>query len=379
MLFLEELHNLPAIGETLSTCFKGGIKSRVYKDSRLENVKSILSLNFAVSEFIARFSGELPDVTNWPRIQLSTRGETIHPLVMDPEVVKKIFDSEELQLPENQLTLDRILFTFSCNNSDLGRRYLPQTCTYNIVKRGDTNIFCRELPQAMANRGGYKQELKAFTFDRYDNVFYIILFKDKASNEYVYVLFVYDSCRNKQHERVLNFPNSDTLVNLHCVVDNDIFIQADCAELIYIFDSSGNLKCRLSLEQNPSHRSGDFISLECVTNDDGIVMRTHQNVFVYTKEGKLKRTLKVKNDISEVTYNYVTSKIEILMEKQSMLGTMSYYILSYSAESDEVECLYLPVNTSVHYPLIGFYRHPTGSTVLRDHFSQAATSIAMLP
>ena len=48
MLFLEELHNLPAIGETFSTYFKGGIKSRVYKDSRLESVKSVLSLNFAI-------------------------------------------------------------------------------------------------------------------------------------------------------------------------------------------------------------------------------------------------------------------------------------------------------------------------------------------
>ena len=78
-----------------------------------------------------------------------------------------------------------------------------------------------------------------------------------------------------------------------------------------------------------------------------------------------------------MTYNYVTSKMEILMEKQSMLGTMSYYILSYSAESDEVECLYLPVNTSVHYPLIGFYRHPTGSTVLTIIGLEGGTFIFM--
>ena len=60
MLFLEELHNLPATGETFPTYFKGGIKSKVYKDSRLENVKSVLSLNFAISEFVVRFSGEIP-------------------------------------------------------------------------------------------------------------------------------------------------------------------------------------------------------------------------------------------------------------------------------------------------------------------------------
>ena len=91
MLFLEELHNLPAIGETFSTHFKGGIKSLVYKDSRLENVMSVISLNLDVSEFIARFSGELPNIATWPRIHLSTSGETIHPLVIDPFAVVDVY------------------------------------------------------------------------------------------------------------------------------------------------------------------------------------------------------------------------------------------------------------------------------------------------
>ena len=68
MLFLEELHDLPGIGQTFSTYFKGGMKSKFYKDWRLEIVKSVLSLNFAISEFVARFSGELPNMRNWPRI-----------------------------------------------------------------------------------------------------------------------------------------------------------------------------------------------------------------------------------------------------------------------------------------------------------------------
>ena len=106
--FLEELHKLPAIGETFSTYFKGEIKSKVYKDSRLENVKSVLSLNFAISKFVAKFSGELPNVLrNWPRIHLSTR-ETIHPLLLDVDVVKDIFDKEEFQPPENQITSSRL-------------------------------------------------------------------------------------------------------------------------------------------------------------------------------------------------------------------------------------------------------------------------------
>ena len=56
----------------------------IYKDSRPENVISVVSLNVDVSEFIARFSGELPNITTWPRIHLP---ETIHPLVTDPSAV----------------------------------------------------------------------------------------------------------------------------------------------------------------------------------------------------------------------------------------------------------------------------------------------------
>ena len=82
------------------------IKSRVYKDSRLENVKSVLFLNFAISEFITRFSDVLPNIRSWPRIHLPSRGEAIHPLVIDTEVVKEIFNDEEFQPPENHIILN---------------------------------------------------------------------------------------------------------------------------------------------------------------------------------------------------------------------------------------------------------------------------------
>ena len=112
------------------------------------------------------------------------------------------------------------------------------------------------------------------------------------------------------------------------MVNNDIFIHKDTESFVYICDFKGNFKSRLSLEENSSYRSGrDFISMECVTDDGGIVMRTRKNVLVYTKDGMLTRTIKVKHDIDAVTYNYVTSKIEILVKKKSSFKqSMRYYI-----------------------------------------------------
>ena len=62
-------------------------------------MKSVLSFNFAVSDFIARYSGELPDPNNWPRFRLAEK-ETIHPLFLDADVIREIFQQEKIQQPE---------------------------------------------------------------------------------------------------------------------------------------------------------------------------------------------------------------------------------------------------------------------------------------
>ena len=156
MLFLEKLHNLPAIGKTFSTHFKGGIKSKLHKDSRLDNVKSVLSLNFALSECVARFTGELPNVSNWPRIHLSTRGETIYPLAIHPLVDMEIFGTEKFQLPENQLTLDPVGFGLNYvinSKSEVLWADKDATCINIVNRSGNMKRFC-ELRQATANPKG---------------------------------------------------------------------------------------------------------------------------------------------------------------------------------------------------------------------------------
>ena len=343
-------------------------------------MKSVLSFNFAISDFIARFSGELPDVTNWPRIHLQIRGETIHPLVIDPYVVKEIFDREELQLPENQLISDKLSLKFCCINSKREVLQVDQDAScMDIANRSGRGMrsFC-EIQDATANSEGDDQHVKAFAIDRYDNVYLIIKFNDRATNKYVFVLFVYDFTGKKQHERVLHLQFEFEFllsITLKLCVNNDIFIHQNGDDSIYVFDINGNLKSRLSLERNSSyHHSEDDISMECVTDDD-IIMRTRQSVQLYTKEGKLKQTINVKNDIEAVSYNCVTSKIEILVKKESMLGMTSYHILSYS-ESNEVECLYLPIERNSRR--LRFCNHAAGPTALMIHNQRNKNHIILM-
>ena len=370
VLFLEELHNLPAIGETFSIYFKGGIKSIFYQGWRLVNVKSILSLNFAVSEFIARFSGELPNVRNWPRIHLPTRGETIHPLIIHANVVQEIFDMKfsEFQPPENHIIVNEILLIDRCIINSKGELLVVKfENEIDIINRsGDRKTFC-EVGQTTANLEGASQVVKALAIDRHDNFFLIIRFKDGISNKNVYVLCVFDSSGDKKYESLLDFLKFDvSRERMRCVVNNNNeFLIHACASdnLIYICDSTGTLKTRLTLEGNPSYHVGDSISLQCVTDQNELVMCTSKNVLVYTTEGKLKRTIKAEHVNRYVTYNYETSKIEILVRKELRIGTTtSFSILNYS-ENGEVERLNVPVKDFGVLPKV--FHHPVGPGAIR--------------
>ena len=272
MLFLEELHNLPGIGEMFTTYFKGGMKSKLYKDSRLENVKSVLSLNFAILEFVAKFSGELPNMKNWPRIHLSTGNKTIHPLFLDNDVVKKILGMEEFQSPIQGISTELLAWHFCCTNSKGQLLRIPLRYGINDVKilnkSGQVTALC-QLRQATENCNGNVQEVKALATDRHDNVFVIISFRDYTRNEKcVYVLFVFDSSGNEKCERVLDLRLSDAL-SLDCVVDNDddIIIKVRLGTGLYVCDNKGNIKSRLSLQQGGTyHLMHEFCSLECVTD-----------------------------------------------------------------------------------------------------------------
>jgi hypothetical protein len=366
MLFLEEFHNLPAIGETFSTYFKGGIKSRFYKDSRLENVKSVLSLNFAILEFVARFSGESPNVRNWPRIHLSTR-ETIHPLILDDDVVGDIFKKRLIfESLGNQIISFQIDASRYCINS---KGQLIASSYYDarvriLNRSGKMKTFCQILSTTANLEPLNKFESVALVIDRDDKVFVIKCFKDCTSGKYVFVLLVFDSSGNRQYERVLHFLERDIAKEITCVINNDgdILIHLLDAFDLYVCDKNGNFKSTLSLEKCSGDDTCHSFYCASVTNKNEIVMRSLNKVFVYTKEGKLKRTIIVKNGVGAVTYNYDTSNLEIMEDEESTFGTRQSFCIRTYSENDEVECLYLPINK--WYLKKAYCSHPTGPAAL---------------
>ncbi|CAB4031688.1 Hypothetical predicted protein [Paramuricea clavata] len=370
MLFLKELNHLPGIGETFSTYFGFTWKSIFLKTAQLENVKWVLCLNFVVSEFVATFSDELPNVQNWPRIYLSTGGHTMHPLLLNIEVVENIFPNVEFQLPENHVTSAKKDLQL-CRINSKGELVALSKCEDHhgfILKRsGELKTFCDLTNQPL--------KIDALAVDNYDNIYVLAHFpfrpfplKGDTTNVKTYVLLVFDSSGTKKCEKVLDFIQDESdYTTVNCVVnkDGDVLIHFCWKDYLYVCDSNGNKKSRLSLEHHSTSQfeRDNLTSFECVTDHNEIIMvsrktSTNNSVFVYTREGELKRTINLKYWVNAVTYNYATSKIEILVIQEPLFGTMTSYCIRSYSETGDVECLHLPETRSIWDSTI--VSHPAG-------------------
>ena len=91
LLYLQELHDLPAIRETFTVHFDGGFKSRFYKTKRSEIVASLRAINDILFDFIMNFTSMIIPGSSfkWPVIQLTNSERTEHIFVSAYEMRRK--------------------------------------------------------------------------------------------------------------------------------------------------------------------------------------------------------------------------------------------------------------------------------------------------
>ena len=105
LLFLEKLHDLPAVREIFSVYLGGGVKSIFSKAERVENVKSVMMINYVLYQFVSKFRSKYYSALAWPTIQLSDR--SFNPIWNWQEVSTRKSWGEELIQPPNEMNLDK--------------------------------------------------------------------------------------------------------------------------------------------------------------------------------------------------------------------------------------------------------------------------------
>ncbi len=112
MLFLEKLHDLPAVREIFSVYIGGGVKSILNKAERVENVKSVMMINYILYQFVLRFSSKYYSALAWPPIQLSDR--SFNPICDWQEVsTRKSWGRDLVQLP-NEVKFENLEDSDEC-------------------------------------------------------------------------------------------------------------------------------------------------------------------------------------------------------------------------------------------------------------------------
>ena len=338
LLFLKQLHDLSAVREIFSVYLGGGVKSILGKTERVENVKSIMMINYVLYQFVQKFNSQYYFKFNWPIIQLNDR--TFNPIWDWREVSERRSWGDELRQPPNRVEVDKGIYPFmfiSAINSRGEIIVLFNDGVRIIFKTGKTKSFLPLPVLRSQDEDGneMKREITGVAVDEENNVYLTVRYcKDrhvKSENDQE-VLYVFDEhCNHVKHKSVLNFQPRLRSVYVPLAVNKNKDIVMIGYDNVYVCDVTGQLKYNFKPKCSPW-------CIGVSENNEIIIGSLGDNtVEIYTEEGNQKTTIQLPADhermgVLGVAFHFGISKIivsSINLEKRSL------YLHCYSETGEQ--------------------------------------------
>ncbi len=357
--FLKKLHSLPAIQEIFTVYLKkGGVKSILNKAERVENVKSIMLINYELFQYVSRFStGNYGSAYAWPTIEFADR--RFHPILDWQEVSTR--KSMRKKLPTQQ---PNVLFL----HEKIRPRCLAINSRWDVViayaggikvisKGGESMVV--KIPEP-SNTEVIEQYIVRLAVDNNNNIYVVKWLKTRGKNGDMKscVLYVLDESYNPKQERILNFVEKNDLNPVRIAINknNNITMIMDNDPHVYVCDNVGKLIHKF---ERDSRRLTNLIisgQNEVMTSSDDL-----KAVHIYSEEGNMKMTIQLPEDhgIRGLAFHYVICKIIVLafVEKKD-----SYFLLCYTKEGElETSTFFSKINGR-HFPKIK--SHPNGPVAI---------------
>jgi hypothetical protein len=359
--FLKKLHALPAVQEMFNVYLNGGIKSMLNKGQRVENVKSVMMINYVVFKYVLKFSSKYSSAYAWPTIELADR--SFNPILNWQEVsTRKSMDDELTQLP-NRLIINTSIHPYRSAVNSHGDVFVKNDSDSIklINKKGESKVV--NLPSLY---GGdvVAQIIVAFAVDNDDNVYAVRYLKRRTENGDVesHVLDVLDENYNvKQNSRRLEFLKATDYLQIAINKNNDIIMTSSTYgdPQVYICENTGKLKCKFG-------RSSNYRPILGISGQDEIMMlsKNDQVVEIYSEEGNLKSTIKLPegHEAYGLAFHYVICKIIILSRVEG-----KYVLLCYT-EAGELETTAFFGKTD-EFQIPNIKSHPSGPVAVIDEES----------
>ena len=324
--FLKKLHSLPAIQEIFNVYLNGGVKSMLKKAERVENVTSVMLINFVLFQYSSKFGDKYCSAYTWPTIELTDR--SFNPILSWREVSTRTSIGEDLiQHPNGMLLDEKIWPEYSAVNchGDVVVREFPDHVKF-ISKTGKSKVV--KLPEPCGEGTFTDQYIAGLGVDNDNNVYQVESFKTRTENGNgkSYVLYVLDEHYTVAQKWMLDFfeGTCGDLVRIAINKNNNIIMVKVDDPNVYICDNTGKLRHKFE------HESDRLPSL-CTCGPDGIMIssRYRNAVHIYSEEGNLKSTIKLPegHKVRGVAFHYAICKIIVLTysEKED-----SYFLLGHT-------------------------------------------------
>lgn len=321
VMYLESLHELPAVQEAFSVYLDGSVKSIFNKTERLQIIQNVTMINLVLFSFVRRFTCLPRDLFNWPNIKLE-----------DERIYQPVLRSQNIPLEEFDVH-EASPFQFKFGNGieicnvgsiavDSKGNIIAETkegilCVINTItgKAEILHNFCKQDTTLLTCR------IDSVSIDSDDNIFVITCSKNQMS--FSYKLWVFEPSGEIKHDCVLEFLSSRHIVGITTQIkvrNKFLLIKKTEDEHVYVCEANGKLKFSFSLVE----RLGQvFLS----NSDENEILVGHgETVCVYTYKGNLIKTIKVPDShkIHGVAFNEITKKIIVICKTSNCMHVLSY-------------------------------------------------------
>jgi hypothetical protein len=341
LLFLEKLHDLPAVREIFSVYLGGGVKSIFSKAERVENVKSVMMINYVLYQLVSKFSSKYYSALAWPTIQLSDR--RFNPIFSWQEVSTRKSWGEELIQPPNETKLDKYIDPDNAVVNSRGEIVIWYGNNIEVISRTVERKVAHQfsVPSVEDKEGKViEQVIIGLAVDQENNVYVVLRCETTSQNGNVdshAVLYILDEhCNRVKHKSELDFfPEHGThlrILRLAINKNNNIVMAPIMSHdrHVYVCDHTGQLRYKFEHEKSALHH------MSVSDNNEIILTSLHGNaVEIYTEEGnpKLKIELPAGHVVRGTSFHFVIRKIIVLTK---VSGSDSYFLHSYS-ETGQLE------------------------------------------
>ena len=324
LLSLEELHGLPAMQEMFAVFFKRGLKSKLNKSERLENMMSVLFISRALYDFATKYSCSkscFPSLA-FPGIKLKAR--LFHPILNADEVMKKTSIGGESFQKLKQVHTGSSKSSFAVNSR--GDIILQHDDKITVIYSSGENKDVMFPDTTEKNVLGIGLSVAV---DSNDSVYAIRLRKVRYENggtKYDFMMYIFDENFNIKTVGVCVFfflPQEWSRVYIAVDKNENLIMITNWNNQLYVCDKTGMLKFEFK-------RDGENLRSLSISNNNDIMIVSHDHraIHTYSTDGDLKSTIKVPDGHKalRVAFHHSICKIIALTHvgKEDSLFLFSY-------------------------------------------------------